>query len=205
MQGVNTLNQGIEFGIDGTIVGGLSGNAVVAYGQHLYTNQPKATVYVNNSAEVLATDKVIYLRNYKVGGMPQSAYSFGLKYSGKKYWFAGANFNYYADIYLDPNPDRRTEEALAGIVESDPQYSQIIDQTKLENGYSVSLFAGKSFKISNYFLNINVNINNLTNNQKFVTGGFEQLRYDPQNINKFPPKIGYMYGLNYFVMATLRF
>ena len=101
--------------------------------------------------------------------------------------------------------DRRTEEALAGIVESDPQYSEILDQTKLANGYSVSLFAGKSFKISNYFLNINVNINNLTNNKQFVTGGFEQLRYDPQNISKFPPKIGYMYGLNYFVMATLRF
>jgi hypothetical protein len=38
-----------------------------------------------------------------------------------------------------------------------------------------------------------------------VTGGFEQLRYDTQNIGKFPPKLGYMYGLNYFVMATLRF
>jgi len=205
MEGVNTMNQGIEFGIDGNIGGGFSLNGVAALGQHLYTSQPTATVYVNNSSEVLATDKIIYLRNYKVGGMPQSAFSAGIKYTGKKYWFAGANYNLYADIYLDPNPDRRTEEALAGIVDTDPQYAEILDQTRLADGYSVSLFAGKSFKISNYFLNINVNINNLTNNKQFVTGGFEQLRYDPQNISKFPPKIGYMYGLNYFVMATLRF
>lgn len=205
MQGVNYLDQGIEFGIDANVWGGFSVNAVAAYGQHLYNSRPTATISVDNSAEVLATDRVIYLTNYKIGGMPQSAYSAGIKYSGKKYWFAGANFNYYADIYLDPNPDRRTAEALEGYVETDPQVPQILDQTKLDNGYSVSLFAGKSFKISNYFLNINVNINNLTNNQQFVTGGFEQLRYDTQNIGKFPPKVGYMYGLNYFVMATLRF
>lgn len=205
MEGVNYLHQGLEFGIDANIYSGFSVNAVAAYGQHLYTSRPTATITVDNSAEILAENRTIYLVNYKVGGMPQSAYSAGIKYSGKKYWFAGANFNYYADIYLDPNPDRRTAEAIAGFVDADPQIDAIIDQTKLDNGYSVSLFAGKSFKISNYFLNINVNINNLTNNQKFVTGGFEQLRYDSQNINKFPPKVGYMYGLNYFIMATLRF
>lgn len=101
--------------------------------------------------------------------MPQSAYSLRSS-TGKKYWFAGANFNYYADIYLDPNPDRRTEEAIAGYVDTDPQVNEVLDQTKLDNGYSVSMFAGKSFKISNYFLNVNVNISNLTNNQSFVTG-----------------------------------
>ncbi|MBK6525956.1 MAG: TonB-dependent receptor plug domain-containing protein [Crocinitomicaceae bacterium] len=205
MEGVDYLDHGIEFGIDANVIGGFSVNAVAAYGQHLYNSRPTATISVDNSAEVLATDRVIYLTNYKIGGMPQSAYSLGVKYTGKKYWFAGANFNYYADIYLDPNPDRRTEEAIAGYVDTDPQVNEVLDQTKLDNGYSVSMFAGKSFKISNYFLNVNVNISNLTNNQSFVTGGFEQLRYDTQNIGKFPPKLGYMYGLNYFVMATLRF
>ena len=205
MSGVNYLNHGLEFGLDANIWGGFSANAVVAYGQHLYTSRPTASVYVDNSAEVLAEGKLIYLENYKIGGMPQSAYSGGIKYSGKKYWFAGANFNYYADIYLDPNPDRRTEEALAPYIDTDPQVAQTINQTKLDNGYSLNLFVGKSFKISNYFLNINVNINNVTNNKNFITGGYEQLRYDTKNIDKFPPKLGYMYGLNYFVMATLRF
>ncbi|NOQ71471.1 MAG: TonB-dependent receptor [Crocinitomix sp.] len=205
MKDVDYFHQGIELGVDGKIYGGLSGNLVVAMGQHLYNSRPTASIYVDNSAELIAEDKTVYLQNYKMGGMPQSAASVGLKYSGKKYWFAGVNFNYFADIYLDPNPDRRTAEAVANFVESDPQFTQTIEQTKLDNGYSISLFAGKSFKISNYFLNINVNINNLTNNTQFVTGGFEQLRFDQQKINKFPPRLGYMYGLNYFLMATLRF
>ena len=205
MEDVDYFHQGIEFGVDGTIYGGLSANAVVAYGQHLYNSRPTASIYVDNSAELIAEDKTVYLQNYKIGGMPQSAASLGLRYNGKKYWFAGVNFNYFADIYLDPNPDRRTEEAVANFVESDPQYLETIEQTRLDNGYSVSLFAGKSFKINNYFLNINVNINNLTNNTNFITGGFEQLRFDSQKIDKFPPRLGYMYGLNYFLMATLRF
>ena len=205
MQDVDYFHQGIELGVDGKIYGGLSGNLVLAMGQHLYNSRPTASIYVDNSAELLAEDKTIYLQNYKIGGMPQSAASVGLKYSGKKYWFAGVNFNYFADIYLDPNPDRRTAEAVATFVESDPQFAETIEQTKLDNGYSMSLFAGKSFKISNYFLNINVNISNLTNNTKFITGGFEQLRFDSQKIDKFPPRLGYMYGLNYFLMATLRF
>lgn len=205
MEDVDYFHQGIEFGIDGTIVGGLTGNAVVAVGQHLYNSRPQASIYVDNSAELIASDKTVYLQNYKIGGMPQSAASFGLKYNGKKYWFAGVNLNYFADIYLDPNPDRRTEESIAGFVESDPQYLETIEQTKLDNGYSLNLFAGKSFKINDYFLNLNVNVSNLTNNTNFITGGYEQLRFDTQNIEKFPPKLGYLYGLNYFIMATLRF
>ena len=46
--------------------------------------------------------------------MPQQAASVGLKYNAPKYWYAGINFNYFADIYLSPNPDRRTTEALSG-------------------------------------------------------------------------------------------
>lgn len=205
MEGVDFFHQGMELGVDATIWGGLSANGVLALGQHLYNSRPTASIYVDNSAEVLDENKTVYLTNYKMGGMPQSALSVGLRYSGKKYWFAGVNFNYFMDLYLDPNPDRRTAEAVEGFVTNDPQWDETIDQTRLDNGYNMSLFAGKSFKISNYFLNINVNVNNLTNNRSFVTGGFEQLRYDPQNINKFPPRLGYLYGLNYFVMATLRF
>lgn len=205
MTGVDYLNQGLEFGVDATVYGGLSANAAVAYGQYIYTSRPTANVYVDNSSELLAENKTVYLKNYKVGGMPQSAATIGLKYSGKKYWFAGVNFNYYADIYLDPNPDRRTEEAVANYVSTDPQWTEMIEQTQLDNGYSLSAFAGKSFKIGQNYLNVTINANNITNNKSFATGGYEQLRYDPSSISKFPNKLGYMYGANYFVMLKYRF
>ena len=115
------------------------------------------------------------------------------------------NFNYFANIWLDPNPDRRTEEAVDKFVVTDPQWNDNLAQEKLENNYTVNAFAGKSWKIKKYFVNLNVNVTNVLNNTDFRTGGFEQLRYDPSNINKFPPKYGYHYGLTYFAMLSLRF
>ena len=205
MTGVNYLHQGLEFGLQGNITGKLQASAVVALGQHLYTSRPTANVSIDNSAVLLDEGKTIYLKNYKVGGMPQSAFSLGLKYNGKKYWFAGVNFNYMADIYLDPNPDRRTAEAVENFVTTDPQWNEVLDQTKLDNGYTVSAFLGKSFKIKGKFLNLSANLNNITNNQNFQTGGFEQLRFESQSIGKFPPRLANMYGFNYFISAKLRF
>ncbi|MEZ4922835.1 MAG: Plug domain-containing protein [Crocinitomicaceae bacterium] len=205
LKDVDFWHQGVEFGVDGNIVGGLSANGVFAWGQHLYNSRPTAYVYRDNSAELIDSNKTVYLQKYKIGGMPQSAASVGLKYSGKNYWFVGANFNYFMDIYFDPSPDRRTEEAVQGFVTADPQWEQTLDQHKIANGYTLNIIGGKSFKFGDYFLSLFGNISNVTNNTNFIAGGFEQLRFDRTNVNKFPPKYSYMMGLNYFIMATLRF
>ena len=84
-------------------------------------HSPVATITRDNSQELIAENKTIYLKNYKIGGMPQTAASIGLKYNAPKYWYAGANFNYFAEIYMPPNPDRRTAEAVANYVSTDPQ------------------------------------------------------------------------------------
>ena len=134
------------------------------------------------------------------------AASIGLKYNSPKYWYVGANFNYFDDIYLSPNPDRRTEEAIDGYFEGDPQIGGIIDQEKLDNGYSLNIYCGKSFKLkNNNYIRLNLMFNNLLDNTEFQTGGFEQLRYDSQNIDKFPSKYGYMYGRSYFAMVSYLF
>ena len=44
--------------------------------------------------------------------MPQTATSLGIKYNSPKFWFIGTNINFFSNIYLDPNPDRRTAEAV---------------------------------------------------------------------------------------------
>jgi hypothetical protein len=54
-------------------------------------------------------------------------------------------------------------------------------------------------------LGFNASISNLLDNQDLKTGGFEQLRYDRQNPDKFPPKFGYMFGRSYFLMLTYSF
>jgi hypothetical protein len=59
----------------------------------------------------------------------------------------------------------------------------------------------------NVFLVLSAGISNLLDNQNIITGGYEQLRFDfkEREINKFPNKYYYSYGLNYSLSAALRF
>jgi len=206
MTGMDQLYTGVELGMSGNVTSTIRLMGAFTTGQYIYNSRPTATITVDNSLEVLDEGKTIYLKNYRIGGMPQTGATAGISYNSPKYWFTGVNFNYVTDIYLDPNPDRRTEEALEGYVASDPQVAEIIDQQKLDAGYSVNFFIGKSWRTKNYnFIRVNINVNNLTNNTGFISGGFEQLRYDVSDIGKFPPKIGYAFGLNYFAMLTYQF
>ena len=206
MTGVDQVFTGAEFGLDAKIATVWEVTVAFTKAQYLYTSRPTVTVTADNSQELLAENKTVYLKNYHVGGMPETASSIGLKYNSPKYWYAGANFNYFADIYLSPNPDRRTAEALENYYLGDPQVEKIIAQEKLDNGYNINVYAGKSYRFKNRsIIRFNLMVNNILDNQDFKTGGFEQLRYDVTNIDKFPPKYGYMYGRSYFIMLSYLF
>ena len=70
----------------------------------------------------------------------------------------------------------------------------------------MDLFATKSWMYKKkYRIALNGSVSNLLNEQDLRTGGFEQLRYDTQNPDKFPPKYGYMFGRTFFVMMTFSF
>lgn len=205
MTGVDELYNGVELGIEQHPTTTITLNGALGYGQYLYNSRPTATITQDNSAKILATDRTIYLKNYHIGGMPELGATAGAKYRSPKYWFVGANFNYFGDNYLPPNPDRRTAEALTKYVESDPQWNQIIDETKLKDGYTIDLYAGKSWKIKKYIININVSVSNILNTKDIIIGGYEQLRYNANDINEFPPKYSYMYGRTYYAQIALRF
>lgn len=205
MKGVDQLFVGVEFGGEVKVTSTITATGTFAMGDFTYNSRPTATVTQDNSTKLLEENKTIYLKNYKIGESPQTVSSIGLRYRSPKYWFVGADFNYFADIYLQVNPDRRTEEALANFVDTDPQVDGIIDQQKLDNNYTLNLFAGKSWKFGKYFLRVNLNVTNVLDNKDFQTGGFEQLRYTTTNIDKFPPMIGYMMGRTYFAMVSFSF
>ena len=205
MKGVDQLFIGVEFGGEVKVTSTITATGTFAMGDFTYNSRPTATVTQDNSTKLLEENKTIYLKNYKIGESPQTVSSIGLRYRSPKYWFVGADFNYFADIYLQVNPDRRTEEALANFVDTDPQVDGIIDQQKLDNNYTLNLFAGKSWKFGKYFLRVNLNVTNVLDNKDFQTGGFEQLRYTTTNIDKFPPMIGYMMGRTYFAMVSFSF
>jgi len=205
MTNLNQLNQGLELGLEGIVSKRVSILGVLAYGSYLYTNRPTATISADNTAALLTQDRTVYLKNYHVGGTPEVASSLGVRYSSKKYWYAGVYFNYFANNYVTINPDRRTAEAVAKYIATDPQVNQILNQEKLPNAYTIDFMGGKSFRFKNrYGLNLTLMVNNLTNNM-FKNYGVEQLRHDDNNVTKFPNKYTYTMGLTYQLSAAFTF
>src|SRR5690606_26308448 len=100
MTGVDQVHRGVEIGAEANLTSTWVLTAVYAGGQYTYDSRPTATVTRNNSEEVFASDRTIYWKGYRVGGMPQSAASLGLRYNSPKFWFAGFNGNWFGNIYL---------------------------------------------------------------------------------------------------------
>jgi hypothetical protein len=205
MTNLNQLNQGLELGLEGIVTKRISIIGALGYGSYIYTNRPTATISADNTAALLASDRTIYFKNYHVGGTPEVAGSIGVRYTGKKNWYAGVYYNYFANNYVTANPDRRTAEAVAKYIATDPQVNQILTQEKLPNAYTIDFMGGKSFRFSNkYGLNFTLMINNLTNNI-FKSSGEEQLRHDVNIITKFPNKYTYSLGLTYMMSVAFTF
>lgn len=206
MSGVDTRHIGVELGIDIEVSSSVSAYIAAGTGDYFYNSRPVVTIARDNDFEVVAQDRQVYLKNYKIGGLTHTAASAGLRYNSPRYWFVGINGNYFDDIYIDINPDRRTAEAVKNLIVTDPQWEQVLKQEKLTPGYTFDMFAGKSWRIRyTYFVNLNVSINNLLNTTDLGIGGFEQLRYDSQDPNRFASRYFYMFGRTYFVNLAFRF
>jgi len=207
MEGIDKTHQGIETAIDGKIWGGLSAYAVGSFGYYRYTSRPTVTVTVDNSAEILAQNKTVYVLGFLEYGTPQTAGSVGLRYRTSSYWFFNVNANYVDDIYLSFNPERRTADAVEYIPEGSDQWNEIVTQTKLPSGYTIDASIGKSFRFDHkYYLNLNASMNNVLDNRNIITGGYEQLRYDIEDgPDKFQPKLFYMYGRQFFLNLSFSF
>ncbi len=205
MTGVDKLNTGMEIGIEANMSPTISVSAVAGYGQYIFNSRPMATIASDNDASTIVTDRKVYINNYYVGGMPQTIGSVGIKYNSPTYWFIGVNANYFADAYLEPNPDRRTENAFQGIYNNDYRITQILAQEQLPSAMTVDLFGGKSWKVNHkYYIGFTLSVSNLLNNTNYAMSGYEQYRYDVTNIDKFAPKYAYLYGRNFFLNIYFR-
>lgn len=213
LSNIDTRHIGMELGADVKVYKGFSANAVLSLGRYTYINRPTATITQDNNQTTL-TNETVYAKNFNVAGTPQMAMSLGINYRDPKFWFVNVYFNYYDWMWLDYNPSRRTEGAVDLVDPESPQFASIINQQRLKGQFTMDIFAGYSWLLNNqfkdlkkrHFLIFNVGISNVTNNKNFVTGGFEQLRFDylDKDVNKFPAKYYYSYGTTYFISLAYR-
>ena len=206
MTDMNTVHYGGELGLEAKVTPTVSITAATGYGKYLYNNRPCLSIIQDNNSQVLVRDRVVYVKNYHLGGMPEFATTIAAKYSSPKYWFVSINLNYFDQIYMTINPERRTAEMLDNLYENDKQIDQILNQKRLEHGFTVDIYGGKSWKIHDkYNAGFTLSVNNILNNKNFITNGYEQLRFDRTNITKFQDRYYYMYGTTYFLNMYFRF
>jgi len=206
MSGIDKVHQGMELGTEVAVTQTISVTAVAALGNFRYTSRPTATISFENGASSDTTE-TIYCKNFYVSGTPQAAGSLGINYRSSNYWFFNANLNYFGKIYLDFNPERRTEGAITNLGPGDPLINTITEQVKMDDGFTLDASIGKNLRFGKYYLNVNLSVSNILDNTELVTGGFEQLRFDfeNKNIDKFPPKYFYGFGRTYFLNIGFRF
>jgi hypothetical protein len=208
MIGIDKEHKGIELGAEIKVSPTITISTALALGAYKYTSRPKVTITQDNSDSLLAQDQVVYIKNFFISGTPQTAAMLGVRYASPKYWFLGGNVSYFADSYLDFNPERRTAETLSGLEPGDPLRELITQQEGLPSAYLVDVNIGKSWRIDyKYFINLNFQVTNLLDNTNFKTGGYEQLRYagTAESQSKFPPRYYYAFGRTYYLILGFRF
>lgn len=214
LSNIDKIHFGGEFGAEVKLSPTVSMTAAAAVGRYYFTSRQNAVITLDNS-NTLVGNETIYSENFRVPSTPQEAYSLSWNYRSPKFWFLSVTGNYFRQMWLDFNPIRRTASAVDGLEYKGESFNAIIDQVQWDPQYTVDMFAGYSWKLprklaingKSTFLVFNLGVNNLLDNRKIITGGFEQLRFDysDRNPNKFPPRLFYGFGANYFASVTLRF
>jgi hypothetical protein len=222
--GINKKHIGAELGFEYQITSTIKATGSASYGQYTYDNNPNLKVNDDALATSANPNPVFdfgkaYLKNYRLPGMPQQAYSVGLEYRDPKFWWIGANVNYLDDNYLSISNILRTKNfvtdanGLGFEGATEESVRRLLKQEKFDPTTLVNLVGGKSWKVGDQTFGFFASLNNVFD-FRYKTGGFEQSRkatfpdFQADNANgtpSFGPKYFYGYGRTYFLNLYINF
>jgi hypothetical protein len=135
-------------------------------------NVSNANVRYINSTQGTYYNDVAMVKNMREDGTPLTATSIGLSYH-KGGWFIDLNGNWYNRIYLSYSPYYRYQNTLSKIGETTAS-----PQDMGHGGWMFDGSIGRSIYLKHGSLSINLMVSNIFNNERIVTGGYEQSRSD---------------------------
>lgn len=229
LAGVDKKHIGAEFGIEAQITPTIKLKGAASVGEYTYDNNP--FVYLTSTSDDFldrsgddgagAVEEIFQtsIKDYKVAGGPQRAYSVGFEYRDPDYWWFGATSNFFSNTYVDISPLARssffTQDSDGNtFADYDPTIArELLRQEEIEHYMVVNLVGGKSWKVGDKFIGFFASIGNVLDKQ-YITGGFEQgrtadfraLRDDNASSGRvFAPKFFFGRGANYFLNCYVRF
>ncbi len=237
LSGIDSRYYGLELGFKIPIIADLSLSGAASIGDYTYTSNPYFTQTRDNTEAILVENARVYWKGMKVESTPQVALSLGLNYRTSNNIYISLDAEYFDKMYLSMNPLYRTLGAMSGRIDKtqiisqfDGTAAELIEIAALNNTEKTSLHLltaqerfnpalvinasiGKTWYVGSNQIGFSLEVKNITN-QKYKTGGFEQMRlfsndeYETTTgtrYSRFDSKYFYLYGTNYYLNIYFRF
>ena len=212
LKGVNTCYKGIELGAAYKLTPSVTASVAATVASYRYKNRPTGVrSYENGMMPDTAT--TVYLKNYHIGGTPQTAVNIGIDWAAPHSWFFGINASYMGNAYVNLTPVRH--EALSNLWTLYPdeatlteKIDEITTQEKLNDAFTLNASIGKIVNINRKVsMNFNLSVDNILNKRNIMTYGYQQGRFDYTNFDssKYPNKYYYAQGIKVFLNVGVRF
>lgn len=212
LKGVHRRYKGVEIGMAYKITPSVTLSAAGTFARYQYKNRPVGVRSYENGM-MPDTAQVVYLKNFYVGGTPQTAVNIGIDWAAPKSWFFNINASWMDDAYVNLSPIRH--EALPNLWQKYPdvetlenKMEELAAQDKLNDAFVLNASIGKVIYINRKVsLNLNLNVDNILNNRKIQTYGYQQGRFDYTNYdsNKYPNRYFYAQGIKIYFNVGVRF
>ncbi len=212
LKGVHRSYKGVEVGMAFKITPSVTLSAAGTFARYQYKNRPTGVRSYENGM-MPDTAQVVYLKNFYVGGTPQTAVNVGIDWAAPKSWFFNINCSWMDDAYVNLSPIRH--EALPNLWQKYPEpevleakMAELASQDKLNDAFVLNASIGKVIYINRTVsLNLNLNVDNILNNRKIQTYGYQQGRFDYTNYdaNKYPNRYFYAQGIKVYFNVGVRF
>lgn len=212
LNGVKRRYMGIELGMAYKITPSLTATLAGTMARYQYMNNPAGVqCYQNGIYDDIA--RKVYIKNFRIGGTPQTAVNLAFDYVAPGNWFFNLNGSWMGNSYVKMNPARHIEMPNLWQLYPDPADAEAFlremgHQEKLNDAFVLNLSIGKAIYLpSGIGLNFNIQANNLLCNRNVVVNAYEQGRFDYTNYNsdKFANRYMYGQGLRLFINAGIRF
>ena len=212
LKGVHRRYKGIEIGMAYKVTPSVTVSFAGTVAQYNYKNRPTGVRSYENGM-MPDTLQTVYIKNFHIGGTPQTAFNLGIDWQAPKNWFFNINASWMGDAYVNLAPTRH--EALNQLWQKYPDVDQLeakmkelATQDKLHNAFVLNASIGKLLYINRSLsMNINLSATNLLNNRNVQTYGYQQARFDYTNYDsqKYPNKYQYAQGIRLFLNVGIRF
>ncbi len=206
-RGVDRQHAGIEAALEAKPSAPWTLTAAANLGYYHYTSRPLLYVTQDNTDRLIVDGRKVYQEGYLVPRTPQTTGLLGVKYEGRRFWFASLTATFADDNWYSFDRSRRTASFVEPLVKDSEPWNLALDQQKAPAAFSLDFFGGKSWKIRNYFIYLNVGVNNLLNNQDIIISGRDSYRStyrSVEDVRLYTDEFVYGFGTNYFISLTFR-